>query len=413
MLIGFRVKNFRSFGEEQTLTFEAAKTLPESKRRIHTADGDYYKLMAVYGPNAGGKSNLVRAIVAFKYLVMRSAKEYTQGDLLPAEPFMLDHQKRTEPTLFEAEFSYQGCRYNYQFSINRTKILSERLCAFPKGVRQIWFEREARADANYDWHFGRQFKGSKRLWKESTRDNALFLSTAVQLNSDQLKPVAEWIQQRLMVLPGNGIPKDVTVNMWLRGPEHQENVFNFVKKADRTITGMTLQRKKLKNGHLEEFSSEDSVSVPDDVVLELRSLHRDDLQQRVDFSFDQESTGTQKMFELAAPVLLTDQIEVTLVADELDTHLHPVLFKYLLQSINGNSQRSQLLFTTHNTTYLNDPDILGREQIWFVERHPKTQQSELYSLSDFHPLKSHEPENFEAMYLDGRYGATPDMEDVR
>lgn len=410
MLIGFRVRNFRSFGEDQTLTFEATETTPQSKRRIHTADGDYYKLMAVYGPNAGGKSNLVRAITAFKYLVMRSAKEYTQGDLLPAEPFLLDHQLRTQPTSFEVEFSYQDCRYNYQFSIDRKKILNEKLCAFPKGVKQMWFAREVRIDGTYDWHFGRQFKGSKQLWKESTRDNALFLSTAVQLNSDQLKPVAEWIQQRLMVLPGNGIPKDVTANMWLRGPEHQENVFNFVKQADRTITGMTLQRRKLKNGHLEEFSPDDLLNGPDDVVLELKSLHHDDLQQRVEFPFDQESTGTQKMFELAAPVLLADQTEVTLVADELDTHLHPVLFKYLLKSINENSQRSQLLFTTHNTTYLSDEELLGREQIWFVDRHPQTQQSELYSLSDFHPLQSADYENFEAMYLDGRYGATPDME---
>ena len=406
MLIGFRVGNFRSFGEEQTLSFLSRSREADSQRQIHSPSGRCWKLMAVYGPNAGGKSNLIRALAVFKNMVTLSAKETTLGEFLPVEPFELDHRQRSQPTEFEVEFVHQGCRYNYAFAATRQKVVSERLCAFPKGKVQLWFDRVLNENNRFDWTFGRQLKGSKQLWKESTRDNALFLSTAVQLNSEQLKPVAEWMQNRLIILPTAEISKDVTLQLWSSQEEKRADILAFLQKADRTIKSAALRKKASALSHVPESLRQMIESTGGAAATEMRSYHEDDRKERVDFSLDQESTGTQKMFALAAPFLYAAEAGVTLVADELDSHLHPVLFKYLLRWYEKNSLTSQLLFTTHNTTYLSDPKLLEREQVWFVERNPETQTSELYPLSDFQPLKTG-GENFEAMYLDGRYGATP------
>ena len=124
----------------------------------------------------------------------------------------------------------------------------------------------------------------------------------------------------------------------------------------------------------------------------------------------QEAMGTLKLFEFASLWQVAEREERVLLADDWDAQLHPLLAEHLLKKFTANRSGSQLLFTTHNTTYLSRPDILSREQIWLVERHPETLQSELYSLSDFHPLPRKEDENFEAMYLDGRYGAVPTVE---
>ncbi len=406
MLVGFRVKNFRSFGEEQTLSFLSRSRAEESGRQIHSTEENCWKLMTVYGPNASGKSNLIQALAVFKSMVTLSAKETTLGELLPVESFQLDQRLRDQPTEFEIEFVHQGCRYNYAFAATQKKVVSERLYAFPKGKAQLWFNRLLNENDRFDWTFGRQLRGSKQLWKESTRDNALFLSTAVQLNSEQLKPLAEWTQNHLIILSTAEISKDLTLKLWAAQEDKRAAVLDFLQKADRTIKSAALIKKTmaLKNDNESLRRLIEPASGREET--EIRSYHEDDRKNRVDFSLDQESTGTQKMFALAAPFLSAVEAGVTLVADELDSHLHPVLFKYLLQWYEKNSRTSQLVFTTHNTTYLSDPKLFDREQVWFVERNPETQESELYPLSDFQPVKTG-GENFEAMYLDGRYGATP------
>ena len=407
MLIGFRVKNFRSFGDEAVLTFLAEAGGADDGRLIHGEAGSGYKLMAVYGPNAGGKSNFVKALAVFKQIVEQSAKETTFGDVLPVEAFQLNQTLKGQPTTFEIEFEFEGVWYNYAFSATPEKVTEERLSVFSKGREQTWFSRLEGVDGKSEWQFGRQLKGSKALWREMTRPNALFLSTAVQLNSEQLKPVARWIGERLVIV---GRSSGETMRTLLAGSEEERReVLAFVKAADASIAGLEVKRVKMTTAAADQAARALRETLPV-LTHEVRVVHRDDQSNPVKFPLNQESSGTQRMLWLSALFLRAKREDLTLVADEMDSTLHPVLFRRLMKLINDNTRGSQLLFTTHNTTYLSEASLLSRGQVWLVDRTEGQQMSALYPLSDFLPLSEVEHENLEAMYLDGRYGATPRRE---
>ena len=406
MLISFKVANYRSFGEEQMLTFRA-KTSPDVERLVVLSPRENcYKLQALYGPNAGGKTNWIRALAVFQLIVIDSSKDTTFEYGLPAEPFRLNSSETAEPTSFEIEFVYQGCRYDYQMAFTREKIVKECLSAYPKGRGQILFVRKAEGSGDGDWYFGRCFKGDKRLLKQVTRKDALFLSTAVQFNYELLRPVFEWIRRHLVILSGTKISKEATVKWLSEHPECKENVVNFVRQADPTIVDLDIRRRLLNLQVFRSDSAEATTEESEDSRRELYFRHA----SGAEMPWYQESVGTLDVFGLASLWLSAEREEVTLVADDLDAHWHPLLFKRLLKKIVANRAQSQLLFTTHNTAYLSDAALLSREQTWLVERDSETHQSRLFSLRNVRLHWAKETENREAMYLNGCYGAVPLVE---
>lgn len=402
MLISFKVANYRSFGEEQTLTFKA-KTAPDAERLVLSPKRDCYKLQALYGPNAGGKTNWVRALAVFQLMVTDSSKDTTFEYGLPAEPFRLNSSGTAEPTSFEIEFIYQDCRYDYQMAFTREEIVKERLSAYPNGREQVWFVREAVENGSYDWCFGRYFKGDKRLLKQVTRKDALFLSTAVQFNCEPLRPVFEWIRHHLVILSGAQLSKETTLKWLSEHPERKGDVVNLVRQADPTIVDLDIRQRLLNLQVFLSYSVEAAAEESENSRRELYFRHA----SGAEMPWYQESTGTLGLFGLASLWLSAEREEVTLVVDDLDAHWHPLLFKRLLKKIAANRVQSQLLFTTHNTAYLSDAALLSHEQIWLVERDSETHQSRLFSLRNVRLQRAKETENIEAMYLDGCYGAIP------
>lgn len=417
MLVEFNVSNFRSIRERQTLSLTRSKLKESDKLNENgflnsSLSGlELLRSSAVYGPNAAGKSNLLLALRIMKQVVEESATEMKRGDELPVQSFRLDTDFRDAPTEFEVVFIRQGVRYQYGFSLTKTRIVEEWLIAFPKGRAQHWFARQwEEKKETYQWQMGSSLQGKKQLWKESTRPNALFLSTAVQLNSQQLQPVYDWFDDTLRMTSVSGWGPGFTATLCEK-KKYKLKVMDFLKAADFDINDVIVEKKLFDSKDLpsdmpDEIRSQISKKLEGHKVLsELNMVHQDNQGNPVVFDFDEESDGTRKLFSFAGPWLDTLENGHVLIIDELHDNLHPKLVQFLVGLFHSdvtNPNNAQLVFSTHETSILSS-EMFRRDQIWFCEKD-RTCATRLFPLTDFSPRNR---ENLEMAYLAGRFGALP------
>lgn len=416
MLIEFSVANFRSYWEPRKLSLTATpqKDLLENNTFESPVSGlpRLLRSAVVYGPNAGGKSNFVRAMGFVKKFVNSSAKELQEGEEIAVTPFLFNQLGQTQPSEFEVQFIQEGVRYQYGFAVTKEKVTNEWLIAYPEGRAQRWFERTFQPDSNdYQWYFGSRFIGRKKQWQEMTRSNALFLSTAIQWNSEQLKPVFTWFKRLFVIGPSTLLSPSYSINA-CHDDENKKRILAFMNEADISISDIQMDTK--------DFSSEDLPSdMPEEIKEDIRRrldgkkimtmvgfLHPvDGGDSQVTLPLEEESDGTRKLFAYAGPWLSILSQGRIIVADELDNSLHPKIMRFLLSMFHNcktSPANGQLIFTTHDTSLL-DQDLVRRDQVWFVEKD-KSNASQLYPLTDFKPRAG---EALQKGYLNGRYGALP------
>lgn len=421
MLIEFNVTNYRSIRNKQTFSMVASKYYTElGETNCFDIDvSGLPKLLrsaVVYGPNAAGKSNLFRALHLMQKFVLKSHSQQ-EGQVINAVPFELDKLSKEQPGEFEIFFVQDNIRYQYGFAANRMRVTKEWLLAFPEGKAQRWYEREYDANSdNEKWYFGSKFTGRRQLWQEATRKNALFLSTAIQLNNEQLKPVFNWFQNNLTtVLPSDQINLNLSLNQ-CESEEGCRRIMEFLNSADIGIAGIEIKKIPFKP---EMLSPDIPQKIRDTFLLEMKGkdlpdihfVHKTNTGESVPFRFSDESDGTQRLFAFAGPWLDVLAKGRVIFVDELSSSLHPLIVRFLIGLIQNpeiNKHNAQLIFTTHDTSVL-DSDILRRDQVWFVEKDGE-QASKLYPLSDFTPRKG---EALEKGYLKGRYGALPFIGELR
>lgn len=409
MLIEFSVANFRSIHARQTLSLVASADAVHQERNTISLGGEAKNLRllrsaVIYGPNASGKSNLLRALETLRQVALTSAAGFQEGQRLPFTPFLLNENTQEAPCEFEIVFSLSGVRYHYALSAWPERVHREWLVAYPQGRPQRWFEREYKPETHrYTWWFGPHFKGERKqrdVWQNSTRANALFISTAVQLNNEQLRPLFEWLANGLIVLtPNINFNPFLSIDM-LRESDACARLMCFMQTADTGIDRLELRE-------VDPIPPFPGAIVPPFQTKQLRVLawHKTTgSNDEVSIDMSDESDGTRKLFEFAGGWLRALDSGATLFVDELDRSLHPKLTRFLVELFNssGNAKNAQLIFTTHDTTLL-DPELLRRDQIWFIEKDPG-RATHLYSLLDYAPRKD---EALERGYLKGRYGAIP------
>ena len=426
MLLRFSVENFRSIAQRQTLDMAVSGYFKENVE-THTlsleAKGNLpriLKTVAIYGPNAAGKSSLIRALSFFREFVVGSATKRQSGDSILVEPFRLSPEFREGDSLFEVVFFERSAdsegggltRYQYGFRANRQRVMEEWLVAYPRGRSQHWFHRTFYPkDNEYRYRFSPSFRGGRLRddWKAQTRDNALFLSTAVQFNSEQLKPVLEWFSDRLNVVSTPPATPYRTFERLESDPE--KKIMGFLGRMDLSVTGIRLEpfrfsADRIPPGlppHIRERMIRDFEGKE---FKEVKFLHRSsDGMEDIPFSPEEESEGTRNLFLFAGIWLDMIEREQVLVIDEIDTSLHPLVVRSLVDSLHCAGCRGQLIFTTHDSSLLSG-EVLRRDQIWFVGKS-SSGATELYPLSDFPVQKG---EAIERRYLNGRYGAVPFIE---
>lgn len=419
MLIDFRVENHRSLRDEQALSMESAGHVDTDDTRPRTVDGHSKPLLTVaglYGANASGKSNVAAALAFMRDAVVFSHRVWEPGAGVPREPFAWG-AKRSEPSLFEVTLLLDGVRYEFGFEVSDEKVTEEWLYAWPHGKKQTWYERDGDT-----FKFGEHLRGENRLIEEVTRPNALFLSVAVQHKHSQLSPVYSWFRSA------------ETMNLRQRRPiesaRHRMLLAHLLDDDGGQRSQMTLFpeevameplvdqfRTLLKNADIGIEDVRRVTSRAEDSPRAFRSP-RFELRHRSSdpdawLPLEEESRGTQTIFHIAAPLLLTIQSGALLLVDELEASLHPTLAQEIVRQFNDperNPHHSQLIFTTHDTNLLGTTlgeSVLRRDQVWLTEKDDEG-ATKLYPLTDFKPRKA---ENMERGYLQGRYGAVPFLGD--
>lgn len=413
MLLELRVKNFRSIKNEQTLSLIATAAGEHADTNVAPILADKHRVIktaAIYGPNASGKTNLIKAMAAMETIVMTSAQEKQRGDSLPIEPYLFDRTSRGQPSEFEVVISIDEVQYQYGFSATSEKVYEEWLYAFPNDKKQVWFHRKFKEDKKkYSWVRSDFLIGRKKVWQEATRPNALFLSTAIQLNNEQLKPIFDWFKRTLRTVGINQLTASYTAGQCLK--DMKGRVIAFMKEADFAIDDVVIEKKqfpiqKLYESVPELAGSKLATELQDVSIYDIKTVHSMPNGERVEMDLDNESDGTKKFFYFAGPWINALENGFVVFVDELHDNFHPHLVKFLVQLFHSkktNPKNAQLIFTTHETSILSQ-EIFRRDQIFFTERNDEN-STNIYPLTDFSPRKS--VENLEKNYLDGRYGALP------
>lgn len=416
MLIEFRVKNFRSLRDEQVLSLVASKdkTLQDTHTQATGINAAPILLRSavVYGANASGKSNLIKALQYMRGVVIESATVIQPNQSFAVQPFRLDADSASQPSEFEVTFLLDGVRYQYGFAMTAQRIVSEHLLVYKAFKPQRWFARQFDSNTGKDiYDFGSGLKGQKTVWESATRPNALFLSMAVQLNSEALRPVFDWFVHRLVIFnEQTQLNPQVSIQM-LKQAEGRKRVCGFLAAADISINNIEVETRKVSGQavHFDLVGGKTELRTEEVEEHQLSFHHLTD-QGKAVFELMDESNGTRNLLFLAGPVLDILKKGLTLVIDELDTSLHTLLVRELVRLFHcsaRNTSGAQLIFTTHDTSLLDAPDLFRRDQVWFVEKGPD-QASTLVALSEFSPRKH---EALERGYLMGRYGGVPFLGD--
>ncbi|MDV6341136.1 ATP-binding protein [Nitrosomonas sp. Is24] len=412
MLIEFRVKNFRSLRDEQVLSLVASKD--KSFLDTHTqatginAAPTLLRSAVIYGANASGKSNLIKALQYMRGVVIESASVIQPGQTFAVQPFRLDSGSVGQPTEFEVTFLLDRVRFQYGFAMTSQRIISEYLLVYKAFKPQQWFARRFDAETNKDMYdFGSDLKGQKKIWESSTRPNSLFLSMAVQLNSEGLRPVFDWFANRLIIFNEQAqLNPQVSIQM-LKQQSGRQKICDFLSAADISIADIDVETRKVMGQavHFDQAIGKTEVRLEEIEEHQLRFRHITEHGEAV-LDFMDESNGTRNLLFLAGPVLDILSKGLILVIDELDTSLHTLLVRELVRLFHRpevNTGCAQLIFTTHDTSLLDALNLFRRDQIWLVEKD-RDQASALVSLSEFSPRKN---EALERGYLTGRYGGIP------
>jgi uncharacterized protein len=450
MLIEFRVGNFRSFAEPQTFSLVASADTRHPDNCIPFGRLRLLKSAAVYGANASGKSNLIKAIDFMWRFVLYSATAMNVGDEIPIVPFQLNPDSRGKASFFEASFVVEEVRYQYGFTATSKRVQDEWLIAYPKGRPQHLLERRFDLETGQTaWAFRGELQKPGMLLKERTRDNGLVLSRGAELNVAPLTTVFLWFLQKMSVLDLSTSPASLierTARRLEADATFRERVLRLIRHADLGISDLEVSQEQrgyfysgtvpastvvgempttavisgnvfhdftvplvsgnVSSGHFISSGTTAAFSLPP--AYAIRSIHPSSGGDAVRFNFlEAESHGTQRFFALAGLWLDALDQGALLVIDELDCSMHPSLtwkLVELFQTRDANPNGAQLVFSTHDSTLM-DLELFRRDQIWIVEKD-RAGASRLSSLYDF----EEKPRNNEAVqqrYLAGRYGGVP------
>lgn len=429
MLLNFAVTNYRSIKERQVFSLMAVEGLPHEESLIRSKDGiQILPVALLFGANASGKSNILRAFGTMRQMVLNSVRLNPDDTLDEYEPFLLDEESRNNSTEFEAEFIIKeegGIEHHYRYGLafSETLITEEWLYRYEGDNETELFSRDRDKVQVNETEFP-EGKGKE----DTLNSNRLLLSLIAQLNGTQSKEIISWfdggkfvtasqieeyriVTSSLLKYKKNLIVLDDTVGF--------DNIVDFIDMALTFLSNIDI-------GITELSIKEESVALPKELPEEIKKVLYQDGETTLNIYFTHnrynkereiigkevfsterhESEGTQKITELLGLIFLILWGGKLLVIDELDAKLHPLLTRAIIQLFTNpkiNPHGAQLVFTTHDTNQLH-LDYVRRDEIWFTEKSP-IEATELYSHIEF---KDFDPSmDITEQYVNGRYGAIP------
>ncbi len=416
MLVEFKVNNFRSI--KDTATFSMLTSSKDEGNSFKIRNYNLLRSSIIYGANASGKSNLLKAMAFMKRFVLNYYKILQSTDKLPHDPYLLSDETENASSTFEIVFFIDEIKYRYGFELDNETVYSEWLYADEKGKEAKLFVRESEEP---DYVNPNKFKEgydffNKKDEKIKIAKNQLFIWKCDQANGEISKAILGWFNYfNIIDVMDHKEYINFTMNQ-MKNIEFKKQIIELVKTADIGINDIQIKE--------EDISPEmiSKLPIPDDIKNELLNekglksisfntihskINKDGTHINVVFEFNKnESKGTKKFFAISAPILDTLKKGKILIIDELDASLHPILTQHLIKLFHNetlNTKNAQLIFATHDTNLLK-PELFRRDQIWFTEKD-QYGATTIYSLVQFKNVRKNE--DFEKQYIQGKYGAIP------
>lgn len=391
MILEFYVSNYLSIKDGLKISFVATSlkdSLSESNDMIALSDTGLMLLRSavIYGANASGKSNVLKAMAFYRHFITDSFKNSQAGEAIDVENFRLNATSIYEPTTMEATFIVGDFIYRYGFEVDSKVVRSEWLYQRTNKKRAKEIEIFYRTEEETSVHQKSPLL-LELVNKRMVRDNALLLSAAAQFNEPKAVNILQWMND-IRVIFGN--EEEKLWNQAIKSLDDENlrlRITNFAQYADLGIDSIVKIDNRIVSNH-RQFDDEGRET------------------NNVAFSFSgNESEGTIKYFSLSYPIIDTLDNGKLLIIDALDSKLHPLLVRKIISLFNSaktNPKGAQLLFTTHDT-FLLSAGMFRRDQIWFTQKD-SFGATEAYSLVEY---KVRSNTLFERDYLLGKYGATP------
>ncbi|MCG6838754.1 transporter [Fusobacterium sp. HMSC064B11] len=416
MLLQFYFSNYRSFEGEGILDMRASGSNELSSHIRNTLNEKVLPVTAIYGANASGKSSVFEA---FQFMALCVLESLSFSDDNKKNPYKLKvdsfkfSESREKPSEFEINYidkkGKKELYYNYGFKIDNSGILGEYLASNTKtGVKRnedytYIFKRER----NQKLYLDSSIEKFRENLEISLKEKTLLVSLGAKLNIDEFIRVRTWFINTEIINFSNSLYgaflENILPNNIIESEEVRKNLVSFINSFDDSIIDI----------EVEKISAIDENDKDNYRVFTIHKSDKGTSTARI--SMNEESSGTKKMFSLYQTLLDVLEKGGVFFADELDIKLHPLLMRNILLTFTDkekNSNNAQLIFTTHNTIYM-DMDLLRRDEIWFVEKDNGV--SKLYSLDDITNEKGEKvrkDSNYEKHYLLGNYGAIPNLKNL-
>ena len=395
MLCQFTVKNFKSIRDEMTFDMQATAISEHEDRVIKDKDGELYlPVSAIYGPNGGGKSNVLEALHILAAKVLRPLYATDDNSYHPfqmkkilIEPFAFGEEEKEAPTEFELFFRTKTAEYRYVLTVKKDIVLYERMdrVKLDTGRRSALFERSDE---------GIELKGvfAKLKISDELSETLTLLSYLgiTYRKNEVIKDILNWFGYGIDFLNyGNPIQE---LRMAIANSDDVKSlVLDMIQEMDLDIVNFRVE--EMENERIEVYTKH----IVDGYESEL--------------NLSDESSGTKKLFGLLPFIADSLASGTTLVIDELDAKIHPALLRHIIMMFNDmeiNRHGAQLIFTSHDLSTMNS-EVFRRDEIWFVAKGNR-QNSKLYSLVEFKNDKGEsvrKDAKFDKQYLEGKYGADP------
>ena len=415
MLIEFSVKNFLSFKDKVTLSMEKGNGDEKLENVFTKNDVDLLRTTAIYGANASGKTNILKAFTCAILMIRNSNFMNTTNKWFSIKPFLFDKKTSKEPSEFEFIFIANDVKYRYFFSADTNKIYDEILEAYYTQKPTNIFTR---TNTN-DYEFNNDKSKLESIAAKNT-ENKLFLTTATTWNYDKTKDAFLWFSEKIDTYDSfDKISDQDLIEYSKNDGELKEFALKLLKEADIFIKDIHVdyEEKEMDNAMMDmlipPLARTNGTFKMSNVRIELEHeiIDKDKNKHIYSLNFNDESSGTRTLFALAPFLKRAFESAKTIVVDELEKSMHPALVEFIVKLFNDksiNKANSQLIFITHATNLLTT-ELLRRDQIWFTEKNPDTGVSELYPLDSFSVRKD---ENIQKGYINGRYGAVPFIKDI-
>lgn len=397
MLLQFRFNNYKSFRDETIFDMSATTFKEHSYSLLKLREEEkILPLGVIYGANASGKSNFIKAFSFMRDFVISSlVNDNEQPMPIPVESFKFMSDNLETSSEFEVFFFTKETEYQYGFILNKQRIFEEWLYFKPKKNKErVSLFRRYKDEIKFNSNMKQA-----EIFKDFIDEKTLFLSLTNKTNIEASKDVVQWFRSTIVINYGNtSFERVMNIRpILMENKEYILSLESFLKAIDVRISGLILKENE-------------TVKPKEEKDFEVYTKHNGIDGKEYFLLLEQESDGTKKMFCLYNFIYMTLQSGRILFIDELNAKLHPLLVRYIINMFRDpqiNKNNAQLIFTTHDVSILSK-DIFRRDEIWFTEL-TDSGTSILYSLSEYKidDKKVRNDASFSKDYLSGRYGAIP------